>query len=74
VLRPKVPSLPADVIATAAKFARQLHLRQQASRSSSCDSAGRPDSPFAEAARLPFGEAGFFHQAEEEDCAAGDVR
>lgn len=73
VLRPKVPSLPADVIAAAAKFARQQHLRQQASRSSGSGSDGRPGSPFAEASGLPFGEAGFCHQTAE-DCADEDVR
>lgn len=73
VLRPKVPSLPADVIAAAAKFARQQHLQQQASRSSGSSSDGRPGSPFEEASGLPFGETGFCHQ-NAEDCADEDAR
>lgn len=67
VLKPKVPlSLPGDMIAAVAKFAKQQHLRQQSSSSKSIGDKDRPGSPFASASRMPIAGAAGLSQAVED--------
>lgn len=66
VLKPKVPSLPGDMIAAVAKFAKQQHLRQQSSSRRSSGNQDRPGSPFASASWVPFAGAAGLSQAVED--------
>lgn len=72
VLKPKVPSLPGDMIAAAALFAKQQHLRQMGSRNSG--NGDGPGSPFAEASRTPFVVGGADFRNNAQDSLEQDVR
>jgi hypothetical protein len=67
VLKPKVPSLPGDMFAAAARFAKQHHLGSRLG-----DDGNGPGSPFAEASHTPIG--GFNSSQDAKDAVEQGVR